>query len=164
MDQLLAIVLVALLSIAAIVALLTVLEALFPRIVADGQQMANALSKRSFWFGLLNTLFLGIIAIVCIAISENGAGIFVIPALFVLGVGAAGIAFGLSALARIVGTRLLPQQSSSLKQMLGGATAMTLACLVPFVGWFGLLPLLAFWGGGGVALGVYRRWRPIKKG
>lgn len=162
MAQLLALIFVTTFGTVAIVALLTVLETLFPRIVADGQQMANALPRRAFWFGLLNTLFLAIAAFVCFLIAENGAGIFIIPALLLFGVGTAAVVFGLSAMARIVGTRLLPMQPP-LKQMLGGATAITLACLAPFVGWFGLLPILAFWGSGGVALGVYRRWRPISK-
>jgi hypothetical protein len=137
---------------AALVALFVVMGALFPQQIASVKSTGSAMPGRSFLLGLINVLFLSVIAA---ALSGGGdLGQFLALMLFVVLL--VGLAFGLAGLAPLVGERLLPD-SGATRQAAWGATLMVVASLTPFIGWFLLFPYLSFRGMGAFILGLFNR-------
>jgi hypothetical protein len=56
----------------------------------------------------------------------------------------------------LIGERLFPDHAIW-KQILLGSICLSLACALPFVGWFLLLPYVGFVGIGAVILGFFER-------
>ena len=135
-----------------LVALFAVMGVLFPRTLERTRAAVEELPARSFLIGLVNVLF--VLAILFgLGALRNRLGpsyldLLVLVILALLGVG---IAVGLAAVVQVVGERLLPDRSS-LAQRIWGAVALVLACLTPYIGWFGLLPYLALSGLGALIL------------
>jgi hypothetical protein len=155
MENGLDLVFILLLGSVCLAALLTLLNLLFPSLVGNARQATSALHGRSVLVGLVNALFFFVLAMVLGSVAVQ---IFQIIAVLLLILLAVGATFGLGSLAPMIGERVAPQTSEPL-QAFWGAGAMILACLTPYVGWFGLLPYLAFRGLGGVVLGFFPRFR-----
>jgi hypothetical protein len=66
------------------------------------------------------------------------------------------LSFGLAGVVNELGTRLFPDQTAT-KQTLWGSIVLTFACGLPFVGWFLILPYVAFLGIGATILGFLQR-------
>ena len=62
----------------------------------------------------------------------------------------------------MIGERLFPARNER-DHIAGGGAVLTLACFVPFVGWFFLFPLLAIAGLGASVLAVFQRRRASKQ-
>jgi hypothetical protein len=105
-------------------------------------------------------LFFGLIIIVLIAkvIEATGAGVLWLPALALLAVLAIALSTGLSATAARIGARALPAHGP-VRQAFGGGVLLYWAALLPFVGWFLLLPFLACMGVGAGVLALRRETR-----
>jgi hypothetical protein len=77
-----------------------------------------------------------------------------VPTLLVVAAAALAICFGLGGVTQLVGERLLPERGPALRQA-AGALAAGLACALPFVGWFVLLPYLLLLGLGAFILSFF---------
>jgi hypothetical protein len=136
-----------------LVALFAVMGVLFPRTLERTRAAVEELPARSFLSGLVNVLFVLAIVFGLGALRNRlGPSYLDLLALLVLAILVVGVTFGLAAVVQAVGGRLLPGRSE-LAQRTWGAVALVLACLTPYVGWFGLLPYLALTGLGACILG-----------
>jgi hypothetical protein len=115
---------------------------------------------RSFGIGLVNFLFFSVIAIVLFSIAENAGpfikGVLSIPGIIILALLALVLSFGLAGMSNLIGERIFPDLPAW-KQTLWGTVCLALACALPFVGWFLLLPYVGFVGIGAVILGLIQR-------
>lgn len=160
MTDILRLLLILLLLTASLSAYFLVIGALFPSRVTKSQRVLNQVTGRSLGVGFVNFLFFGVIAIVLLSIAENTSGllrgILTIPALVITAVLTLLLSFGLTGVVNELGTRLFPDQAAT-KQILWGSFILTLACALPFVGWFLLLPYVAFLGVGATILGFFQK-------
>ncbi len=155
------IVLLVLYSSITLVALLSGLGALFPRVVERTQASIDLLPGRSFIIGLVNLLFFGAIASGFAALGNGlGAGIFLLPALVILAGLVIALGIGLTGMAGMVGERIFPDNGRP-GQIARGSIVLVLGSLTPFIGWFGFFPYISAVGLGGFILGWFRRRRPI---
>jgi hypothetical protein len=143
-----------------LVAYFLVVNALFPQRVTRTKSIIQSMPARSFGIGSVNFAFFTVIALVLLSVAENTGpyikGILTIPALVILTFLAIGLSFGLTGAANLVGERLFPD-FSLWKQTLWGTVCLSLACALPFIGWFLLLPYAGFVGIGAVILGFFQR-------
>lgn len=143
-----------------LVAYFLVANALFPQRILKTKAALQSMPARSFGIGLVNFVFFAVIAMVLLAIAENTAsfikGILTIPALIILAFLGIVLSFGLAGMSSLIGERLFPNLSTW-KQALWGTVCLSLACALPFVGWFLLLPYAGFVGIGAVILGFFQR-------
>jgi hypothetical protein len=139
-----------------LVALFTGLAFLFPVVVSRTKAAADRMPGRCFLVGLVNLFFFGSVLLGFTALSQGSGQIFLFPALVILSILLIGVLIGLAGLASLLGERMFPERSAWVRTTAGGVTA-TLACLTPFIGWFGLFPFLACAGLGAVVLGWFQR-------
>ena len=122
------------------VALILLLAAFLPKVMARSQQALLASPWRAFFIGLANYLFLGGIALVLLNIERLAwLGLIITASLSGLSL------LGLTGLVSLLGERLAGLHGgevSALKRLAWGAVTLELACLLPFVGWFLLAPVL----------------------
>lgn len=137
-----------------------VVGALFANRVAKAQRVINQIPARAIGVGLVNFLFFGVIAMILFSVAQNTNGviqvILTIPALLIAVLMILLLSFGLAGMVNLVGERILPEHSS-VKKSVWGSVLLTFACALPFVGWFLLLPYVAFLGFGAVILGFFQR-------
>jgi hypothetical protein len=142
-----------------VIAMFIVLRALFRGLVEEVYQSAVESPSRAFWVGLINFAFVVAIAIGIDALIVNtgvetlGVVIYTLLVLLIIGV-----VFGLAGMVELVSDRIAPDQSGW-RRTAGGAAALSLACLTPFVGWYGLLPYVSLRGLGAVILSLIARMR-----
>ena len=133
-----------------------VLNALFAPRVTKTRSIAQSMPGRSFGIGLVNFLFFAVIALVLLSIAENAGpfirGVLTIPAIIILALLAIALSLGLAGMSSMIGERVFPDLSGW-KQTLWGSVCLSLACALPYVGWFLLLPYVGFVGIGAVLLG-----------
>jgi hypothetical protein len=113
-------------------------RALFDARVEAARAVLGASALRAFIIGF-NVLFFGLIIIAILSSAAAAAPVLWLPALAVLIMLLIAAGVGLSAFAQNLGERLLPQ-SSGLRQHLVSAAMLYCGCLLPFAGWFVLLP------------------------
>ena len=137
-----------------------VIQALFPQHVRKTVSNSQSMPARSFGIGLVNFVFFFVIAAVLLSVAENAGsfirGILTIPAFIILAFLTIALSLGLVGMSNLIGERLFPD-FSSWKQTLWGTVCLSLACALPFVGWFLLLPYVGFVGVGAVILGFFQR-------
>ncbi len=149
-----------LLLIAGLVSYFLVINALFTSRVARARSLAQSMPGRSFGIGMVNFLFFAVIALVLFSVAENAGpfikGVLTIPAMIIIVFLAIALSLGLAAMSSLIGERIFPDLSIS-KQTIWGTACLSLACALPFVGWFLLLPYVGFVGIGAVLLGFLQR-------
>ena len=137
-----------------------VVNAIFTQRVAKTKSVAQSMPVRSFGVGFVNFVFFAVIAMVLLSVAENtGAfikGVLTIPAVIILAFLAIVLSFGLVGVSNLIGERIFPDHPAW-KQLLWGTVCLSLACALPFVGWFLLLPYVGFMGVGAVILGFFQR-------
>jgi hypothetical protein len=160
MSDIVRLILIIILLTISLVAYFLVANALFPQRIVKTKAMIQSMPARSFGVGLVNFVFFAVIAMVLLAVAENtGAflkSILTIPAIIILAFLAIILSFGLTGMSNLIGERILPDVSAW-KQTLWGTICLSLACALPFVGWFLLLPYAGFVGVGAVILGFFQR-------
>jgi hypothetical protein len=140
-----------------LVASFAVVTALFPAATSRTRKAMVASPGTSFAIGLVNSLFMGGIALALAGLADGlGAGLLRVPAVGLFALLVILMTFGLTAAAEVIGQRLFPDRSATASSLLGGL-ALVLACLTPFVGWFGILPYVTFLGVGGFILSLFRK-------
>jgi hypothetical protein len=155
MSEFASILFLALLSGVGLAAYFSVLQALFPVRTERARWIAESSPVRAFFVGLVNFLFFGAICLVSVALGNNVHGIFLIPGLVVLiGIGIA-LSVGLGAVAHLAGSRLFPEKSP-VARTVWGTGVLSLACLTPFVGWFGLFVYVGLLGMGAFILSFFQ--------
>jgi hypothetical protein len=137
-----------------------VVNALFPRRVAKTKSIIQSMPARSFGIGLVNFLFFAVIAMVLFSVAENTGpflrGILTIPAVVILALIAIVLSLGLAGMSNVIGEQIF-SDFPVWKNNLWGTVCLSLACALPFVGWFLLLPYVGFVGIGAVILGFFQR-------
>jgi hypothetical protein len=155
MEQLLGLLIAVPLLGATLVGLFVVMNALFTSWIARTSEAAETQAARSFLVGLVNLIFFGALIAALLALID-GTGLdflIVLPILLAIAL-VIGIAFGLAAMVQVVGARILPG-GQGLRPLIWATILLTLGCLAPYVGWFGLLPYLALRGLGALVLAAY---------
>jgi hypothetical protein len=136
----------------ALVAFFLVLVALFPRRIGRTQAIAEGMPGRSFVVGLVNLIFGAAVVLALVALAQwTHIQLLGAPALAILALVVLAVAFGLGGLVQLIGTRLLPEQPGP-RRTIAATLALGWACTLPFVGWFGLLPVAAAIGTGAFIL------------
>ena len=143
-----------------LVAFFIIIDALFKGLVDGTAQSAEETPGKAFWVGLVNTVFLIAIAAGLIGLADiSGLGpVLAVPGLalgiFII----AGIVFGLAAMVRLSATLVFPGKEGW-KAIAPAAGILILACLVPYIGWFGLFPYLGLRGFGAFILHLMELYR-----
>jgi len=136
------------------------LTTLFPARTAKTQEIANRMPGRSFVIGLVNFLFLLLIALALFSLSEQLGGvlrgILLLPALFLTVLLAIALSFGLGSMAQLLGERLAPARPVW-QRTLWGTILLGLGGSVPLLGWFLLLPYAAWVGMGAFIIGFFQK-------
>ena len=159
MDQVIAIIFIAIGVGISLVAFFTVVNALFGNLVTRIEEKSDESPGRSFFLGLLNTAFIAVLSLALWSIAENsGIGLIAVPSLILLALFAIGVIFGGTALVRTIGKRLYPDREER-TQMLWGSLISVLACTVPYIGWFLLLPYLLLRGFGAFLMTLTAAYR-----
>ena len=152
--------LIIILLIAGFAAYFLVVNALFVSRLAKTKAVAQSMPARSFGIGFVNFAFFAVIALVLLSVAENTGpfirGILTIPAIIILAFLSIALSLGLAGMANLIGERLFPD-ILAWKQVLWGTLCLALACALPFVGWFLLLPYVGFVGIGAVILGYFQQ-------
>lgn len=127
----------------------------FGRAVTNAELSATLAPGRAFGVGLVNLLFFGTVAVLSAGVADSTQlPILSLPALVALGLVGIGWSIGVSALARMAGVKLLPT-ANGFQQVAVGAAVLTIASLLPFIGWFILLPYLLFVGLGATIMSLF---------
>ncbi len=142
-----------------LVAFFTVVNAVFSSLVTRVEEKSDESPGRSFMLGFINTLFIAVVSLALWTLAENsGTGILAIPALLLLTLFAIGLVFGSTSMVRMIGKRLYPDREER-TQMLWGGLISVLACIVPYIGWFLLLPYLLLRGFGAFLMTLTAAYR-----
>ena len=143
-----------------LVAFFSIIEALFAGLVEGITRAADEKPGKAFWVGLVNTAFLTAIAIGLMSLAEiSRLGIVLaVPGLAVGIFVAAGIVFGLAGMVSLIAGLLFPGKEGW-KSKASGAGVLILACLVPYIGWFGLFPYVGLRGFGAFILHLMELYR-----
>jgi hypothetical protein len=138
-----------------LVAFFAVIRALFPNRVARTEAAIDAVPGRSFTVGLVNLVFFGAVMLVLFSLAErfHGGGLRLLGVIFLAAL-SIGVSFGLAGVVQIIGARI-KDQAEGLVRTAWGSVLLALACALPFVGWFGLLPFAASLGLGGFILSFF---------
>ncbi len=147
-----------------IAALTVLLDVLMPALIRRARANAAKMPVRSAIVGLVNSVFFGIITIALFSIADQaeadgGGGLLRLIGILVLVGLTAFLALGITAIARWLGERLMPEASAP-RQMLAGILTLEFASLAPIVGWI-LVPLVTVLTGyGAVILALIWRKQP----
>jgi hypothetical protein len=118
-------------------------------------QAAEGMPGRSCLIGLVNLLFGGALILGSIALAQaTGVQIFLFLALILLCLLVLGIIFGLAGVVQLTGLRLFPTHAPLRRSALS-TLVVYLACLTPYVGWFGLLVYIGLLGLGAFLIGLF---------
>ncbi|MCU0493905.1 MAG: hypothetical protein MUD01_20130 [Chloroflexaceae bacterium] len=134
-------------------ALLLLCALVAPRLVARARLNVERMPIRSFFVGLVNLLFFGVLAA---GLAESNpvaraTALLIVVVLFWC------MALGLAAAAQLVGERLHLVRGGPIRELLLGALLLQGAALVPVVGWFGVTTVALLTGYGAAVIALIRR-------
>jgi hypothetical protein len=159
---LIALLLAIVVAIASLTAFFSALGIYFPSWVHGTYQVAATSPVRSFVIGFVNLVFFGVIALAFFAGADSsGVQLLTLPALLITLLLVIALCLGLAGMVEQMGDRLSPA-TVGIRRTLLGTTVVGLACALPFVGWFLLLPYVGMVGMGAFiifGIGTYRRRR-----
>ena len=153
MDNPIMISLLVLLAGVSMSAFLAVIRAFFEGPVSAIEDELSQSIGRAFMIGFVNTLFIGTLVTALLFVLENvNFRILSIPTIIlvfilVLVFGCAAI-LGLTGVTLHIGRKFFPDRSWFYQSTIGSFTVF-IACALPFLGWYGLFPLLIITGVGG---------------
>lgn len=155
MNEVINLILAALAIILCLVAYLLTLGTLFPHRLAGTRRAVEGMTGRALLVGLVNALFFGALGLVVFsAAGETGSQALNALGVLILALLVVGLSFGLAGVAQVLGERLVPNASTMAQNACGSAT-LSLACALPFIGWFGLLPYVGLLGLGAFILSLF---------
>ena len=145
------------------IAFFTVIEGLFQTTVDKCREIAEGSLGKSFWLGVVNTIFfVGLVFLFIFLDEQSGIPLLALPGVILAIAFLFGVIVGFSAMIQLVGDRLFSNHSGFRKKSYAAGITV-LGCLTPFVGWFGLLPYLIFVGFGAFVARTYNEYRESKK-
>jgi hypothetical protein len=148
MNQVFPILILIIISGICLVALFLTLNAYFGRILERAKGVATERANRSFLTGLVNGLFLTAVVLAVLALGQNTGGEVLFVLAFLIGlVLLLGVIFGTTVMVLVLKERLFPGQLGN-RPLIYASSIGTLACLTPYIGWFGLFPYMIFRGMG----------------
>ena len=153
-----AVLLLLILSLITLIASFVFTRGLFPRKVDLIQAALENHWKRSFWIGLVNTVFITILVLGLGSLGNNFR-VFYLPAFAIYAVFLIGLLFGLTAFIQLLGGRLFPERTPVQRDIRAGVVVL-LTGLLPAVGWFLLFPYVIFLSIGAVVLTLFREKTP----
>lgn len=153
-----AVLLLSILSLITLIASFVFTRGLFPRKVDLIQTALENHWKRSFWIGLVNTVFITILVLGLGSLGNNFR-VFYLPAFAIYGVFLIGLLFGLTAFIQLLGGRLFPERTPVQRDIRAGVVVI-LTGLLPAVGWFLLFPFVIFLSIGAVVLTLFPKKTP----
>lgn len=160
MDQIFGLVLLALVSGSALVALFAAVALFFPLPVERTRDLLSGSFLRSFLLGLVNFLFFGAIAALLVKLGQGAGGpvaaILTLLALLLVLALTIFLLLGLSGLTSLAGERI-GEGTSPFRRQLRGGLLLVLAGLTPFVGWYVLAPLALLTGLGAAIQAMFRK-------
>jgi len=133
---------------------------IFPDRMARTQANASAMPGRAFWIGMINFLFGLALVLVLFFLSDKTEGllkaILTFPAVCIVLIFGIVLSFGLGSMAGLLGEQLVPQHNAWQRTVWG---TLLLGCgsSVPLVGWFLLLPYVAWVGMGAFIIGLFQK-------
>lgn len=139
---------------AGLAALAVLCNAMFPDFVRRAHAQATQRARRAFLIGLVNLIFFGLIALGLLTtriVTLRPLGVIVATIVLTF------IVLGVSVIARWVGERLRPNDTSATRQVIAGIVTVELAEMFPFVGWIVMPLLCASLGLGAVILALFQR-------
>lgn len=159
MDQGLLVLLLGIIVFLCLLAFFIIMETLFKSWIQGVVRNVEEAAGRSLAIGFVNGLLIGAISLGFWALAENtGIRVLAVVGLILLAALAIGVIFGLTAMAVLISESVLPEKQGW-RQLAGGGGLLVLACLTPYIGWFGLFPYVLFRGLGGFVQQVVQAWR-----
>jgi bacteriorhodopsin len=163
MTDILRLLLIVFLLTISLTAYFLVIGAFFSARLEKIQRVINQMPARAFWVGLVNFIFFGTITFVLVMLT-NGDNrvdnivrvILLFPTVTVLAFLGILLSFGLAGVAKVLGERIFPGDDM-LKQNAKGTIALSIACALPYAGWFLLLPFVGLVGIGATILSFFQR-------
>ena len=142
------------------------MQVFFRTFLEGVEQAASEHPGRAFLIGLVNTVFLILVGYLFITWAQStGAPILGAIGFVLWFVLALGVVFGLAGMVLLARSRIYGQ-SAGWRPVANSGVILFLACLTPYVGWFGFLPYLILRGLGAVmihSLRVYRTRREARE-
>ena len=134
---------------------------LLPGPITETQKTLEGAGGRSLLLGLVNFIFFGLLAGVCVWAAEKVGGVLagiliLIAGLTLLALTAFSV-IGLIAVADLLGKRI-GSETTQFKNILRGGGVLILSGLTPYIGWFVFTPLV-IWAGLGAAISTLVRKR-----
>jgi hypothetical protein len=147
------------LSLISLAALFSVFGLFFNRRIERTKELVQTGLWRSFLVGLVNFIFFAAVALALIALgnrlgSKQIFGLLGLVVLLPLGIG---MVFGLAGMVSLVGDKFASASAGELPRTVWGTVMLALACGLPFVGWFGLLPFVGLVGLGALIISLFSR-------
>jgi hypothetical protein len=125
-----------------VIAFFLIVEALFAKIVEQCRVIVEENPGRSFWIGLVNTIFFSaLIALFFFLAGRIEQPLIAVPSVILFMIFIIGSIFGFSAVIQVIGDRIFTEFSGFRKKSYSAGLIM-LGCLTPYIGWFGLLPYI----------------------
>ncbi len=163
MNELLNAVLVFLLLTLLLIPFFIVVGTLFPKRVAKTESILRLMPGRALAVGLVNFVFFVAVGMVFLIIAEKTSDllklILTLPALVIFTVLAITLSFGLTGMVNLIGERIALGQSDW-RRTLWGTLLLGIACAVPLLGWFLLLPYVTCAGIGAFITSIFQPDRP----
>ncbi len=163
--QALSILVGAILVLTSINSMFLILGVLFSNPVERTRAVIDDPGGRTFLLGVVNTLFFLAVIIgfgaLAGVIGEPAGIVPMLIGLVILIWFIAGTVFGITSLVNVLGERLYSDRPQLQKVFLGGST-LILAVLVPFLGWYFLLPYTIMYCFGAFMSGIFRQRRSDK--
>ena len=163
MNEIFNVVIVFLLLTLLLIPFFIVIGTLFPKRAAKTGSILHLMPGRAFAVGLVNFVFFVAVGTVLLIVADKTSDllklILTIPALVIFAVLALTLSFGLTGMVNLIGERIAPAQSLW-RRTLWGTLLLGIACAVPLVGWFLLLPYAACAGIGAFITGFFQPDRP----
>lgn len=159
MLEILGLVVLVFVSVISLAAFFSVLGLFFPRRIERAKEIGETALWRSFLVGLVNFIFFATVALALFALGDRlgGKQILGLLGLVILLPIAVGLVFGLAGMVQLVGDKFAPETDKQLIHTIWGTALLALACGLPFVGWFGLLPFIGLVGLGALILSLFSR-------
>jgi len=159
MNQGLGVLVLAILVAFGVISIFILMELYFRRWVHRTKELGRQSVGRSVLLGFVNALFISALAVGSWALAENSGVVFLGALGLILAVMLAlGLVFGLAGMVALTAERLFPERSGW-KPLAAAAGFILLGSATPYIGWFGLLPYLAFWGLGAFIQALHGAWR-----
>ena len=144
------------------IAFFLIVEALFTKIVEQCRVIVEENPGRSFWIGLVNTIFFSALIVLFFSLAGRiEQPLIAVPSVILFVIIIIGSIFGFSAVIQVIGDRVFTDYSGFRKKSFSAGLIM-LGCFTPYIGWYGLLPYILIVSFGAFAIRTFTHHRKRK--